>query len=39
MDPVEQAFMGEDGRGQRTEICSQTVHLMDKFGCWTKIII
>ena len=42
MDPVEQASMDEDGRlrtvylsisprGQRTEMCSQTVHLMDGF--------
>ena len=32
-------YLSISRRGQRTEICSQTVHLMDKFGRWTKIII
>ena len=45
-----QASTDEDGRlrtvhssmrpcGQHTKIWAQTVHLMDKFGRWTKIII
>ena len=32
-------YLSISSRRQRTEICSQTVHLMDKFGRWTKIII
>ena len=32
-------YLSISSRGQRTKIFSQTVHLMDVFGRWTKIII
>ena len=35
---MDQASKNEDGRRQ-TKVQAPTVHLMDRFGRWTKIII